>query len=117
MTECNKCGDCCENIYFNKEQIETMRLTGMTMKGYIPSKDNWEDMYFIYQNWDENDDGSWNCSMFDLESRLCTAHDSRPPVCRGFPWYGREPHKVAIEKYINCSFWADVKEVKHEARF
>ena len=31
------------------------------------------------------------CDAYDSESHLCTAHEERPGICRGYPWYGREP--------------------------
>jgi Fe-S-cluster containining protein len=28
---------------------------------------------------------AYSCDRFDRASRLCTAHDERPPICRAYP--------------------------------
>jgi Fe-S-cluster containining protein len=28
---------------------------------------------------------AYQCDRFDAVSRLCTAHDERPPICRAYP--------------------------------
>ena len=49
------------------------------------------------------------CDRFDAESRLCTAHDDRPPVCQDFPWYGQEPTaQKATTLSERCSYREDV---------
>ena len=30
------------------------------------------------------------CVNYDIESRACLAYDTRPPVCRDYPFYGKE---------------------------
>ncbi len=30
------------------------------------------------------------CDAYDPDSRLCTAHDARPPICRRFPHYDND---------------------------
>jgi Fe-S-cluster containining protein len=48
------------------------------------------------------------CDQFDPETRMCTAHDDRPPICSGYPWYGAEPNpNRALDP--QCSFIADVR--------
>lgn len=32
------------------------------------------------------------CLHYDVESRLCGIYESRPPVCREYPFYNREPN-------------------------
>lgn len=31
------------------------------------------------------------CDVYDSEHRRCSDWENRPPICRGFPWYGVEP--------------------------
>lgn len=50
----------------------------------------------------------YECDMFDPEENLCTAHDTRPDVCRGFPWYGGNPEIVSLQPFPRCTFWEDV---------
>jgi Fe-S-cluster containining protein len=50
------------------------------------------------------------CDAFDPATRLCTARENRPPVCRDYPWYGDEPatSSRAATLYPGCSYLADV---------
>jgi Fe-S-cluster containining protein len=114
MTTCNKCGDCCENIWIDIDFIEKIKTTGLDRKDLTPSKSNWIDFYFIKANWISNGDDTYSCNMFNKETRLCEAHDERPPVCVGYPWYGREPNpdNPPFEKYKNCAFWEDINVTK-----
>jgi Fe-S-cluster containining protein len=52
----------------------------------------------------------YECDAFDPATNLCTAHADRPPVCRGFPWYGRAPEAASLRPFKECSFWEDVRE-------
>lgn len=56
-------------------------------------------------DWSEGKGENAACDRFDTETRLCTAHDDRPPVCRDYPWYGGE---VTEERKLvlptRCSF-------------
>lgn len=38
-----------------------------------------------------------DCDAFDHDTRLCTAHTDRPPICSGFPWYGLDPATAVRE--------------------
>ena len=46
------------------------------------------------------------CENYDPAHQMCRAYDRRPPVCSGFPWYGREPGDGGAEP--RCSYWLDV---------
>lgn len=115
MTECNKCGDCCETITFSQIEKVTDIVKWVTHPDsqFINREDldvNVIDALFITDNWELNDDEkTYHCNKFDKVNRLCSMHESRPYVCRGFPWYGKETHEEAISIYKNCSFWADIK--------
>jgi hypothetical protein len=41
------------------------------------------------------------------DTRTCTAHDDRPPICSGYPWYGL----LAGSRWLDppCSFHADTR--------
>jgi Fe-S-cluster containining protein len=48
------------------------------------------DLVFASAHWvatGETRDGmhAYQCDRFDTESRLCTAHEERPPICRAYP--------------------------------
>lgn len=143
MTDCAKCGDCCENIgtSWNLEYLKSS--VDKWLKGpdpetdldsfveWMQESDSWKDQpvdvairtrrnsilnyhfvrdYWVSQLEEPREDGSdrWTCLAFDTETRLCTAHDSRPPVCSGYPWYGQEPKKDTW-LHPRCSFQADIK--------
>lgn len=111
---CAKCGDCCAVIMLKVTKADIEKCSG-------PDRD------FIMQHWTEisrkeanrlapglvklcrgNPHVFYSCDKWDSESRLCTAHDERPPVCQGFPWYDREPNGFALLPYRRCSFWHEV---------
>lgn len=46
------------------------------------------------------------CEHYDDAHQMCRAYDSRPPVCSGFPWYGRKPGDGGAEQ--RCSYLLDV---------
>jgi Fe-S-cluster containining protein len=54
------------------------------------------------------------CDQFDRETRTCHAQDNKPPICDGYPWYGRDEddhegrQPVADQLSPRCSFNADV---------
>jgi len=51
---------------------------------------------------------AYTCSAFDTTTRRCSAHETRPPICRGYPWYGREPRAADPVLPARCSHHADV---------
>ena len=99
MTECSKCGDCCENIWLNHTKTELRKMKGAEAK-------------FILKHWHRSSGGGrntlWTCDRLDQETRMCTAYDDRPAVCNGFPWYGEEPSADRLKRSSRCSFWADL---------
>ena len=54
----------------------------------------------------------FECDAFDKETRQCTAHKDRPPICSDYPWYGGSPEANRLtgepEKLASCSYWFDV---------
>ena len=57
----------------------------------------------------EHCDGYWTCDAYDPGHQECTAHDARPPLCRGFPWYGDGPSaERAGRVHRECSYLADL---------
>lgn len=139
MTECARCGDCCEHITFSVWRFKQQDRVRKFLAAPDPSDDHkwetwwkrtgtwddgsrahaidtWYDAHFIAQHWLNLGDDDATCDMFDPVSRLCTAHDQRPPVCRDFPWYGAPPKPGATlnpsldggSASLRCSFWVDV---------
>lgn len=58
------------------------------------------------------------CDRFDPDTRLCAAHSERPPICSGYPWYGRAPDPGRVLD-PGCAFQVDIRhllpiaEVRH----
>lgn len=52
------------------------------------------------------------CSWLDQATNLCRHHEDRPPLCRGFPFYDRDPMSPelfgGLAAYPQCSFWWDI---------
>lgn len=107
MTECHRCGSCCENIYIPSMPGEiTARLADPYVTGSLRNSLEFIKKYWTFNGPDKN--GSrWECAKFDPETRLCTAHSERPPVCKGYPWYGKAPD-TGMNLPARCSFRADV---------
>jgi Fe-S-cluster containining protein len=136
MTECGRCGDCCEDIYFNRTKkwarglivsgdprdperwqrwLKTWAESGvdMTTVHQADYTRNYLDALFIVKHWHGGKRAQrgatqhWTCDAFDPETRLCTAHADRPPLCSDYPWYGNEPGSGKKGLPLRCSFWAD----------
>lgn len=82
-----------------------------------PGSDAEADRAFIAAHWtrhrddrdDDLDESLWSCDRFDAATRECAAHDGRPPVCRGYPWYrdGPTAGRAALLPSM-CSYALDV---------
>lgn len=123
MTECGLCGDCCEDILYHSHAA--LRTAFKRTGSMAPSAP------FVLEHWHAvNKDAFikssvpvgkrrrarrelrgksiYNCDRFDPVSRLCTAHDERPPVCAGFPFYDGGPIRDRIGGRYRCSYWWDI---------
>ncbi len=52
----------------------------------------------------------WECPNFDYSSRRCLDYENRPPVCRNFPWYGRDPDDPgagSLRAFPRCGYRID----------
>ncbi len=114
LTDCNRCGDCCENLRLN--------VTKRALRAFLVERDRWRDTpeaieheanaRFILEHWRRAGGGGratvYACDAFDRATRLCTAHQDRPPICAGYPWYGEAPGVRTPRLSPHCSFNADV---------
>lgn len=118
MTGCSRCGDCCERIHsVPMEQFVAMTAHDPATMNAV-GKSNIATAVFAIEHWKvvgvETDalglvtHNIYACEAFDPVTRLCTAHEARPPVCSGFPWYGKEPY-LSKTLHPRCSFNADVR--------
>jgi len=104
--QCAQCGDCCQRLHFKHTYLELQALAAEPGTDFAFVKAHWRPAageplgthYFA-------------CDAYDSDSHLCTAHEERPGVCRGYPWYGREPTAEVAEKRLigtRCSYWHDI---------
>lgn len=104
---CARCGDCCDPVLLRPENVAA--LEDATTVGDEETK------AFAAKHWhrrgDVDEDGwvAYDCDHFDTETRLCTAGEDRPPVCRYYPWYldGPTPGRAA-GLHPQCSYLLDV---------
>lgn len=138
MTECGKCGNCCENIItsWDLSTLEQnwngwvvgpdptvdlvafdawVRENGLELEDALSRRKScYENYAFVKAHWTRQEerppDGSfvWDCAKFDSVTRECTAHESRPPICSGYPWYGKPPYRES-NLSPQCTFNADIR--------
>lgn len=125
MTECSKCGDCCDPVIVTfdpaVDAAERLAKRGDEMEDWARYQyqfflDHWtsESTFVVEEGGgQEVTVHRVRCDQFDRETRTCLAHDRRPQVCSGFPWYGRPEgdnlrQPVADSLSPRCSFNADV---------
>lgn len=112
MTDCSMCGDCCEDIALS---VDHGTIVARIAQGKSAGK--WsKDAQFILTNMrptgrvvrqGKRVKQVLECAKFDKETRLCTAHDDRPELCKQYPWYGGEPKQGDTTMKARCSYLAD----------
>lgn len=117
---CAGCGDCCDPVVVEASVLDDARAFATGAADLADGDASQRavlagNLAFIAAHWQlagpVEDDG-WapvRCDAFDPASRLCTARENRPPVCRDYPWYGREPspdHSTVFS--LRCSYLADL---------
>lgn len=119
MTECARCGDCCDPVTLSADTVELI----FTAKFGTPARGSqreWMRRHLRFRRFRGAYQLSrdvtlvpaveFDCDYFDRASRACTAYDDRPDMCRRYPFYGREP-KADSTMGGRCSFLADVPGV------
>jgi Fe-S-cluster containining protein len=100
MNLCNQCGACCRVLTLAQSPAEIEAIAALTRVLGIPS-----DHAFAAEHWHAltreeamqrnafyasrlpADAYLYWCDQLGVDGR-CTAHERRPLVCRGYPWYG-----------------------------
>ncbi len=112
-----RCGGCCDPVTIGHDAV--VRATARARSDGPGNEDD----LFIAQHWrtesveDDGETAHVRCDQFSSEHRTCRAHSSRPPVCRDYPWYGREPGQDNTEfAYVpQCSYLLDLPPGKRPA--
>lgn len=114
--ECNRCGDCCDPVHLSLDAwLSILGFVAYERENDL-TKPNVYDAVFVAEHWhavEITDRGGvrLRCDAFDPETRLCTARDERPPICRNFPWYGSDDPAVMAKRIAGlprCSYIEDV---------
>lgn len=78
------CGACCDPVYLDQAYVDRAFVFGPLQPQAQWISDHWAPR-------EHTKDGvRFDCVNYDAENRACLAYDSRPPVCSGFPMYGRD---------------------------
>lgn len=125
MTECARCGDCCDPVVltFDPQERAARRLHDAengdelgvyNRRNYEFMLAHWRVIRPILSNGFTTDSFEVECDQFNKGTRSCEAQDAKPPICADYPWYGRDEddHEgrwpVAEQLSPRCSFNADV---------
>jgi Fe-S-cluster containining protein len=111
------CGDCCDPVFLAADATERADWWKQEITAGRPPSEG-SDADFISKHWHEewrDERGArYRCDFFDPNHRECTAHDQRPGVCSGFPWYGEEPTRGRVAG--RCSYQWDLPG-RHNSAF
>jgi Fe-S-cluster containining protein len=102
--ECSACGCCCDPVWYAYGPGDLRQLAERTES---------PDARFAVAHWhptgEQSDAGhAYRCDFFDPVTRLCTGHEERPPICRGYPWYDEAPGQRLVVLPEPCAFRADL---------
>lgn len=124
---CARCGNCCDPVHLAPDQAAKIDVVVELMTDvYSPgcTLNPQDERAWMIEHWHEirrDDDGgvAYRCDQFDPETRACTAHNDRPPVCRNYPFYDRpgDPRELGRPNADgpSCSFWLDVPPAERPA--
>lgn len=83
-----------------------------TLRNYAFIGQHWHDLHTpqsAREAEDEYDAHRYACDAFDPVRRTCTAHSSRPPVCSGYPFYGKPPEPADADAlWHSCAYQHDI---------
>jgi len=119
MPGCNRCGACCRVLTLEQSPQEVRNVAALTAVLGIPSDhrfaaEHWRPLTReeamqrnpIYTSSLAADAYLYSCDMLGADG-LCKAHDTRPLVCRGYPWYGEPPRDMVLAD-PDCDYYEDV---------
>jgi Fe-S-cluster containining protein len=118
MEPCNQCGACCRVLTLEQSPDEVCAIAAVTKVLGIPSDhvfaaEHWHPLTreealrrnpFYVQRLPAAAHLYW-CDQLGADGR-CTAHATRPLVCRGYPWYGQPPRDMALAD-PDCGYFYD----------
>lgn len=105
---CTACGACCRVITIDRSPEEVRAMATLTRVLGIPS-----DLQFVAEHWRpltraeamernpyytrqlSQNAYLYTCDQLGSDGR-CTSYETRPLVCRGYPWYGAAPRPMPL---------------------
>lgn len=118
QASCSMCGKCCEAIrlpmpYESFEYPSIYKGAPFMHENFVPMTSS--EAFDINPNLirftlegELMESYYYSCKMYDKETKKCNAHDTRPEVCSGFPWYGHSINNQTLGMHLECSYWNDV---------
>lgn len=123
--ECNLCGACCRVLVLEQSPEEVQAIAAVTRVLGIPSDHQFAAVHWHPLTREEGmqrnpfyvarlaaDAHLYWCDQLGSDGR-CTAHDTRPLVCRGYPWYDQEPKAMALAD-PDCGYKVDLETPESE---
>lgn len=131
MTDCNGCGACCDPFVLPMGPVDLGNVPLSLLAGSSTADDvafyrdhltpmsrgdgrrmtlEWNEGFthvFVNDRLELRPAFYYRCDRYDPVAKRCTDYDNRPPVCRGYPWYGRGPDDRANIP-PTCSFNEDI---------
>jgi Fe-S-cluster containining protein len=113
---CTSCGACCDPVSldhtFSRDELLTI-ANGIAQGGDADdaptSNYNPRNLHWLLFELKPLGAGYFACANFDAVTRQCNAYDTRPGVCAGFPWYGRQPYAGLLTgRLAGCGYAVDV---------
>jgi len=119
MSLCNQCGACCRVLTLQQSPEEVRATAAITKVLGIPS-----DTIFAAEHWhpltraqatERNpfyvsrlpaDAYFYACDQLGADGR-CMAYETRPLVCRGYPWYEQPPREMELPDQ-DCGYFYDI---------
>jgi Fe-S-cluster containining protein len=97
------CGSCCDPVILSEGFVHRAFAFG-------PAQPQAE---WIWANWEpitveETGSAQLRCINYDVATRACLAYDTRPPVCRDFPFYGKPPALENGPRSNICGYQAEM---------
>lgn len=125
---CAMCGNCCNPVTVDTSTADVFNTWWLYWqrggtKGTRTKRKGISSVRFAAEHWTEitRDDETvtLRCDQYDPGTKMCMAHDDRPPVCTDYPWYGVDQRgDEAVRKLAmadraqhigrNCSFQLDI---------
>lgn len=112
---CARCGDCCNPV---KIDFEVWTRAVAAARRFDPAdltdgdRAYWANAVFLASRCRvtgvRDRQVLLECANWDGAHDRCRAYEIRPPVCRDFPWYGREPGDGNVTLELRCSYLLDV---------